>query len=179
MQNTIKQNILFVIQHKLFSYFISSVLALGIVYYGYTHYIAPSYQKVALIKKNIGNLKENDLKKEIKKLKESKAKADAEYKALNEEIEAKQEQIYDKKYDVVLDIMNKINAFSFNIYKYSLNSAYDELTLELNGSYLNVIRFFDYIQTIKANIDVASYALVLKEEKLVITMKLKIGELKL
>lgn len=174
-----KNNFLHILQHKLFAYFLSSFLLLIVVYCGYKYYIKGSYERVVTIQKNMKNLKENELKREIKILKEKTAKKQEEYKLLNGEIEEKEGLIYNKKYDVVLDIMNKINEFSFNIYKYNLNSSYDELSLELNGSYLNVIRFFDYIQTIKANIDVVSYSLVLKEEKLVIGMKLKIGELKL
>jgi len=179
MKLDFKNNILQILQHKMFIYVVVLGLTFFMIYYGYDKYIKQSYEKVVLIQKNMESIQKSELEKEVQKLQEKLKEKSAKYESITKEIEEKNSEIFTRKYDVVLVIMNKINEFSFNIYNFKLNPSYDEMILELNGSYLNVIRFFDYIQTIKANVEIASYSLKLVDEKLIINLKLKIGELKL
>jgi Na+/phosphate symporter len=179
MKFDFKNNILLVLQHKMFSYAVVFGLTFLVLHYGYYKYIKQSYEKVVLIQKNMEAIQKNELEKEVQQLQEKLKEKSEKYESITKEIEDKNSEIFTRKYDVVLVIMNKINEFAFNIYKFNLNPSYDEIILELNGSYLNVIRFFDYIQTIKANVEIASYSIKLKDEKMLISLKLKIGELKL
>jgi len=179
MKNNITNYLLMVLQHKNFYYFVSISLSLTIIYYGYNYYIQQSYENVQSIKSNIGKFKEKRLKKDIKKLEKEKLELSKKYQALLEDKRKLEELLYKNKYDVVVDVMDKLNQSSFNIYKYELSDDYEKITLELNGSYLNLIKLFDYLQTIKADVSIQRYKVELVDDKMLIEISLKVGILKL
>lgn len=179
MAEKIKNYLLLIIQHKNFYYAISLILSSGIIYYSYTYHIKDSYEQVQSIKANIGKFKGDGLKNSIKELKQQKRELRTNYQTTLDEKNEKELLMYDKVYDVVVDVMHKLNNSSFNIYKYQLSEEYDEITLELNGSYLNLIKLFDYLQTIKANVIIEAYTIELVDDKMLIHLKLKVGILKI
>lgn len=179
MKSRIKDYLYVIIQHKNFYYFLSITLSSIILYYSYNYYIKISYEKVQSVKVNIGKFKEKQLKNRIKEQQKQKKEKQKDYQRTVEQKVDKERALYKDKYDVVVDVMSKLNNSSFNIYKYNLNEDYDEIDLELNGSYLNLIKLFDYLQTIKANVEINSYTVELVNDKMVIKLKLKIGILKI
>ena len=179
MKENIKNYLLLIVQHKNFYYFLSFLLSGAVIYYGYTYYIKQNYENVQAVKLNIGKFKEKQLKENIKNLKKEKSGFKVEYNKLLKDKYKSEESMYKEVYDVVVDVINKLNSSSFNIYKYGLNDEYNEIDLEMNGSYLNLIKLFDYLQTIKANVVIVSYSVELVDDKMLIKMKLKVGILKI
>jgi hypothetical protein len=179
MKDNLKNYSLLIVQHKNFYYFISLFLSSAIIYYSYTYYIKQSYEKIGAVKINIGKVKSDQLIKSNTKLKKKKKELRGEYEKLLDSKNSLEIQMYKNVYDVVVDVMTKLNNSSFNIYKYELNKDYSELKLEMNGSYLNLIKLFDYLQTIKANIIINDYTIELVDNKMLIKLQLKVGILKI
>ena len=164
-----------VVQHKLFYPLITVLLGLFIVYYAYTYHIKEVLTNIETVERNIGMVNNGEIKKEIKNLKAEKKKKQMKYNELLENIKVYNDKLYRDKYSVVVDVMGKLNTNSFNVYTYKLNDTYDNISLKMSGSYLNLISFLDFLQTIKANIEINTYKIELKEEKMFIDLDIKIG----
>lgn len=163
------------VQHKLFYPFITTLLSLSIVYYAYTYHIKEILTDTVTIKRNISMVSSLEINNEIKALKVQKQKKQKTYKILLEGEKKYEEKLYRDKYSVVVDVMGKLNSNAFNIYTYKLNNTYDKITLKISGSYLNLIKFLDFMQTIKANIEIKTYKIELIDEKMFIDLDIKIG----
>ncbi len=166
-------------QNKLYQSIFSVVISLAIGYYAYTKHISAVSNSVQVLKKNIANMDEKKLKHEIEKLENEKKRIDNTYAILQEESKALESELYKDTYSVVVDILKKINENAFNIKQYKLSKNDTEIELDLIGSYINLIRFFDFLETIKADIKIVSYDLALKDNLLHVKMVLKIGLIKI
>ncbi len=179
MQNKLKALFLSLFTNKKFYHIISLIISALIIYYSYEYHIEKILTDINLIERNIKLLKNNKLDKKIEKLKIENQELNKEYKELLKISKKNMNLLYKDKYKVVVDVINKLNSASFNIYKYNLNDSYDEMDLEINGSYLNLIKFFDFLQTIKADVTLNTYTIGLEEDKMLIKLKIKIGIIKI
>jgi len=174
-----KKNVLAVLKHRFFFFIVLFLMSTGVVFYAYTYHIKEILDETETIKKNINSVNKAKIKNEIAQLKKKKKKLQSEFKKVKEGTKIYAEKIYKDKYNIVLDTLEKLNNFSFNIYSYTLSKEYDSITFKISGSYLNLIKFFDFLQTIKAEIVIESYKIELKERKMYIDLKIKIGIMKI
>jgi hypothetical protein len=135
--------------------------------------------EIETVERNIMSVNKAKLRKEVKQREEKKKAMMDAYEKLRGTSGNYNSEIYKDKYNVAVDILEKLNSSSFNIYEYTLNKSYDEIKLKISGSYLNLIKFFDFLQTVKADIDIETYRIELKERKMFIKLKVKIGILKI
>jgi hypothetical protein len=164
-------------QSKKLYYAIPLILSVVIAYYGFNLYWYPKIQEIDTVEKNMATIdpvalqnKVNALRKENKELTEKQEKLEQQVKGMSSEL-------YNNPYDIVMAVVRELNGMSFNVYDYKLSDKQDEITLMMSGSYINLIRFCDFIQSIKAQIDIVSYEITLKEDKMIVEMKLKVGVL--
>ncbi len=174
-----KEKFTALLKHRLFPTVVVSLISLGIVFYAYYFRIAPILEERREIVKNIESINKKKLMRETGELKKKKKSLNDKYAAARASLKKYDGQIYTDKYSISVDILQKLNRHGFNIYDYKLNKSYDGLKLTISGSYLNLIKFFDFLQTVKANINIEEYKVRLKDDKMYIDIKLKIGVLKL
>ncbi len=167
-----------IIQHKIFYPLLTIILGTSIVYYTYTYHIKKILSDTKSIERSIGAINEERIKSDIKKLKVEKKEKQHTYTVLLDSTKEYENKVYKDKYNVIVDVIGKLNSSSFNIYNYELNDKYDNIKLKISGSYLNLIKFLDFLQTIKANIEINTYKIELIDEKMLIDLNIQIGILK-
>lgn len=170
-----KNYLLPVVQHKIFYPMITLVFGIAIVYYIYNYHIKKVLKNIQTIERNYGMIHDGEMQKEIKKLKFHKNESQERYNNLLASEKKYQDKLYRDNYNVVLDVLNKLNSNSFNIYTYTLNDEYDNIDLKISGSYLNLIKLLDFLQTIKANVEINTYNIELVDEKMFIDINIEIG----
>lgn len=170
-----KKIFLSVIQHKMLYPLLTIVLGTSIVFYTYTYHIKKILADTHSLEINIGAINEEDIKSDIKKLNVEKKEKQHAYKELLASTKEYENKVYKVKYNVVVDVIGKLNSSSFNIFNYKLNDKYDNIKLKISGSYLNLIKFLDFLQTIKANIKINTYNIELIDEKMLIDLDIQIG----
>ena len=174
-----KNYLLSIIQHKMFYPLLTILLGTSIVFYTYTYHIKKLLTDTKSLERNIGAINEEHIKNDIKKLKVKKKEKQHAYTALLNSIKEYENKVYKDKYNVVVDVIGKLNSSSFNIYNYKLNDKYDNIKFKISGSYLNLIKFLDFLQTIKANIEINAYNIELIDEKMLIDLDIQIGTIKI
>jgi len=168
-----------VLRHTIVSYLLVGVLSLGILYYAYAFHIRQTLDQIDAIRNNITMIDRQELEAELEGYRRLQKSKQAAYRKALEQSKMDNRGLYTDKYSVAVDILEQVNRSFFNLYRYKLNSSYELLTLQFNGSYLNLIKFFDYLQTIKANITINSYKIELIDGKMLIAITLKIGLIKI
>lgn len=174
-----KEKFVLILKHRLFFPVVLFFVGTGVIFYAYNYHIKQLVAEIDTVEENIRSVNKAKLNKELRKLKEQKKKLKEEYDAVRKSAKVYDQQIYKDKYNVAVDILEKLNSSAFNIYAYELNRSYDEIKLKISGSYLNLIKFLDFLQTIKADIDIEGYKIELRESKMHIDLQIKIGILKL
>ncbi|HEO98183.1 MAG: hypothetical protein JW682_01260 [Campylobacterales bacterium] len=174
-----KEKAALLLKHRLFFPVVIALVGAGLIFYAYNYHIRHLLTEIDTVEQNIRSVNKATLVKEVKALEEKKKKLKEEYDKVRESAKVYDEKIYKDKYTVAVDILETLNSSAFNIYKYDLDRSYDHISLTISGSYLNLIKFFDFLQTIKADIDIEGYKIELKERKMHIDLKIKIGILKI
>ena len=166
------------LQSKYLFYAVSLVLSLGIGFYTYFYHVRELIDQIQTLEKNILTLDQESAQREITKLQNDLAQKEQEYAELIEENKSFETVFYQNTYDVIVDILGKVNESAFNILEYRTNDDKNEMNIKMTGSYLNLINFFDSVQTIKANVDIEEYKIYLQNNKMMVELNLKIGVLK-
>lgn len=166
-------------QNRWLTYGISLLLCVGILYYAYAFHIRQNLNQIAVIRNNIAMVNHEKLKEEIAEYRTLKKTKQEAYRTLLKQSKVDIGGLYTDKYSVAVDILGQVNRSFFNLYRYDLNRDYDDLKLQFNGSYINLIKFFDYLQTVKANIAIKSYKIELRDGKMLMSVNLTIGLIKI
>jgi|GEM_PF-3228969 len=167
------------LQSRYLFYAVSLVLSLGIGYYAYFYHIKGLLAQIETLKKNIVTLDRESVEIEIEMLQSDLDEKEQEYAKIIEENKSYETAFYKDTYDVIVDILGKVNKSFFNILEYRINDNKDEMYIKMTGAYLNLINFLDFIQTIKANVDVEGYKIYLQNNKMMVELNLKVGVIKI
>lgn len=148
---------------------ISGALGYGL----YAYLIREMYDKRMMLENRIATNDTSELRRKNEALKKEKKRLMQEYKTVKAEFAALETTIYKTHYPIVLDILDKINAFAFNIREYKLEPGYKRMSVTLVGSYQNLIRFIDFLGTIPADVRVEAYRIELTQNHM-LSIKLTI-----
>jgi len=159
-------------QNKVYQFLTSLFISLVIAYTSWYYVIQNIHIKRVSLEKRIEKVDEKKLKQEIKKLKIVKTKLIESYNKEQNNFKKLEKEIYQTHYPIVTDILNKINAYSFNIHSYNLDNNMNRIDVEIEGSYQNLIRFIDFLGNIPATVDVKEYTIKLSQENM---MVIKLG----
>lgn len=161
-------------QNRSFQFLSALLIGGGIAGGMYVYLVNPMYQQRKALEARIAKTDPAALHRDIRKLEKAKKKQIKAYRRIQAEFEALEGKIYRTHYPIIIDILDKINAYAFNIRDYKLDKHSKEMKVTLVGSYQNLIRLIDFLGTIPANVSVSEYKMSLSKKHL-LTIELDIA----
>lgn len=151
-------------QNRTYQFLFALLIGGGVAWGMYTYLVNPMFEQRKGLEERITKTDPAVLRSKIRELKEEKKTQIAAYKKVQAEFETLEGKIYKTHYPIIIDILDKINAYAFNIHHYELDEASKKMKVTLVGSYQNLIRLIDFLGTIPANVTVSGYKVSLSEK---------------
>lgn len=124
-------------------------------------YISQLIAEKKSLEKSISSSDRTQIKESTKHLEKMKRQLTQTLKKEQSNFKLHQEKIHKEYYPITQDILEKINAYSFNIQLFKLSPDYKKIKVKMEGSYQNLIRFIDFLGLIPAKVKLTDYEISL------------------
>lgn len=156
------------IQNKVYQFLIAFFISASIIYGTWHYAIQEMYVKQTSLEKKIRATNLEELKSEIKNLRAQNKELVESYKKEQERFKELKVGMHKTHYPIIVDILDKINSYSFNIHNYRLSGDMKRIDISMVGSYQNLIRFIDFLGNIPAEVVVKDYIIRLSQNNMMI-----------
>ena len=167
-------------KNKAYQFLTALFISLAIVFVSWHYFIEELHTKKISLQKSIEATNLEELKKEIEELRIKEQELIKSYKVEQDNFKALDVKIYKTHYPIMINILDKINSYSFNIHSYRLNSTMSRMDIDIEGSYQNFIRFIDFLGTIPATVIVKNYTITLsKDDMMIIKLGIEVAPIRI